>query len=644
MNVALRTIPLIARVTIALLLVAALPLGYAVWSLFDLNRAGMHEQVLRTHAVAATTAAERISSALEASRSRARAIAGSEPLIADPRSSAAHAFLQEMLASDPTIAMADLVTPGGEVVIRAQHRRTAEQTAHETAASGAPRERIWSTGSGSWLLVSEALPDGRGFARVLTGAEAVTAALDPAEIGEHAEMILASEKGQLLAGEGSVASFPQPMRNAARSSRVNGSGVYADSAGGEVLGAFAPVPGTGWAVLSRQPAVLAERIAGSMRRKAAVAVAVAVFLALLIVTAAQRSLVAPLREVIASQRQLAGGPVPAGSEVDQLRAGTDLLRRRITDQESLGRVFLGRYQVLDLIGQGGGGAVFRGWDPRLQRQIALKTIRFDRTHDGSTQEVADSLAAEAIRAASVSHPNIVAVYDVQDSAEAAFVAMELVEGTTLQGFIAHRGTLTPEEATLVGLAIARALEAAHLRNLLHRDIKPGNVLLGNDGSIKVTDFGIAALMGDVRAARRTVVGTPGYVSPEAATGKPCDARSDLFALGVILYECVTGRNPFHRRSARESLLVTVNGNPPPLARAVPGGALLQELSDLVAALMQKLPQNRPQSAAEVSRLLESLVTANALRWQPGVLEGMPRVMTRTLSDVIPTVTLETERR
>lgn len=636
-----RPVPLIARVTIALLVVAAVPLAFAVWSLFDVNRTGMHEQVLRTHAVAAATAAERISATVAASRAVARAVAANQLVTADPRSEVSLRILQELLAADPSIAMVDLVTRRGDTVVRAQHRATAAQSEWARRAPEAARERLWTAGSKSWLLVSEPVPDTDGFARVLTSAGAVSEALDPAEIGEHARIILASNAGELLAGNEAVTSFPRAMVAAARNAHVNGTGVYRDDHGSEVLGAFAPVQGTGWAVLSKQPAGIAEGIALRMRRRAALAVGVAATLALLIAAAAQRTLVAPLRAVIASQQQLTGAaPQTGGTELDQLRAGTELLRRRILDQEDLGRVFLGRYQVLSVIGQGGMGAVFRGWDPKLRRQVALKTIRFTDDSDTTPDAQSESLLAEAVIAASVNHPNIVAVYDVEDTPGATFMAMELIDGVTLSSLVTHRGGITAEESALVGLAVAGALEAAHNHGLVHRDIKPANVLLGRDGSIKVTDFGIAAFIGEAHANTRMVFGTPGYIAPEAARGNPSGARGDLFALGVVLYECITGSNPFKRRNVHDILVATIVETPPALGTVRSGGPVLQALSDLVGSLMAKDPEARPPGASVVTRRLESLVRTHGLRWEPSTLDGTPLFIGRSSANLVPTISLE----
>lgn len=632
---------LLARVSIALALVALVPLAYAVWSLFDLNRRGMHEQVLRTHAVAASTAAERIGSAVEMRRALARSIAANEGILADPRAPAAHAFLQELLAADPSIAILDVITPAGDVVIRAQRRGAGERA----GAIPAHAPAIWN----GLLLVSEPLAGERGDVRLIAAAEGIDDALDPAEIGDQAQLVLASRDDRLVAGSIALASFPRPMIAAARTARVNGTGVYRDANDDEILGAFAPVAGTPWFVLSRQPSAIAEGIAMSMRRRAMIAAVVALDLALLLIFIAHRTVIRPIREVIRAQQELGGHTaLPRGNEIEQLRATAKSIQRRIADQEELGRIFLGRYQVLGVIGQGGMGTVFRGWDPKLRRHIALKTVHLAAVAGDDAAHLVNSLISEAITAAGVSHPNIVSVFDVEDSTSAAFIAMELVEGVSLQSYLDQRGRMPAEQAVLLGLAVARALEAAHGRGVLHHDIKPANVLLGLDGAIKVADFGLAALINST-TAHDQVFGTPGYIAPEAATGQGHGVRTDLFALGVVLYQAVTGSNPFERNTPRDTMIAAVVDHPPPLLERVVGGEVLTALSGIVASLMAKKPGDRPRTASEAALRLERVAQRHGLRWKLEATEGSALHVGHGSAALIPTVaikgtTLETQPR
>lgn len=619
---------LLARISIALALVALVPLAYAVWSLFDVNRRGMNEQVLRTHAVAADTAAARIAGAVEVRRSLARSIAANDAALSDA------GFLQDLLAADPSIEILEIVNGAGESVLRVQRRGAGERAGAIPRYSPAVFNDL--------LLVAEPMPDGRGEVRLIASAAPILEALDPAEIGDQAQIAVASRDDRLVAGRTALASFPPAMLATARVARVNGTGVYRDAKDREIFGAFAPVTGTPWFVLSRQPSAIAEGISISMRRRALIAAAVAICLALALVLVAQRSVVRPIRQVIEAQRALGGfTPLSAGDEIEQLRATSASIQRRIEDQEELGRVFLGRYQVLGVIGQGGMGTVFRGWDPKLRRHIALKTVHIGTMagHDEAANLVA-SLVSEAITAASINHPNIVSVFDVEDATQVAFIAMELIEGVSLQSYIDQRARLPVEQAVVLGAAVARALDAAHTRGILHHDIKPANVLLGFDGAIKVADFGLAALINS-SASKDNVFGTPGYIAPEAATGMGHDARTDLFALGVLLYEAVTGSNPFERDTARETMIASVMQTPPPLTERIVGDEPLTALSTLVESLMAKKPGDRPQSAAEVALRLDRVAQRHQLQWRLEPSGGVPLHTGHGSATLVPTIAIKT---
>jgi hypothetical protein len=631
-----RSLPLIARVSLALALVAILPLGYTVWSLFDVNRDGMQQQVLRTHAVAASTASERIATSVETRRAFARSLALNPAITGDPHSDVARGLMREILGADASIAMIEIVTPWNEPVIRAQRRELAER-AGPLPQSMLPQ--LWRRNGAHWLLVTEPFA-ASGSLRLLADVSSVGEALDPAEIGGEAEMVLAAPD-KVLAGIGTLSSFPKPMIEAAASARVNGTGVYRDTRGAEIIGAFAPVPGTNWYVLSRQPFERANEIAGAMRRRAAVAAAVGLVLAGIIVLVAYRTVIRPIREVVQAQQKLAGTIVVGGNEIDQLRSSAEKLGRRLADQEDISRIFLGRYQVLGIIGQGGMGTVFRGWDPKLRRSVALKTIRYDSVAPQETHDLVDTLVKEAITAASVNHPNIVSVYDVEDTPNAAFIAMELVDGPSLQAFLDRDGSLSPAQTVLVGLAVAKALEAAHSRGLQHHDIKPANVLLGRDGAIKVTDFGLAALIQNTARADEMVFGTPGFLAPEVAMASARDTRSDLFSLGVTLYVCATGVSPFEKKISHETLVATVIHTPPAIEERVHGEPeLVRPLSRLVAMLMAKKPEERPATAGEVAGALDLLVRHHDLSWH---IETVPEMLPKIghgSAALIPTISLE----
>jgi serine/threonine protein kinase len=267
----------------------------------------------------------------------------------------------------------------------------------------------------------------------------------------------------------------------------------------------------------------------------------------------------------------------------------------------LGRV--GGYRVLELLGQGGMGLVFRAEDPHLRRPVALKLM--------CPEVAADPLAAdrflrEARTAAAVKHDHIVTIYQVGQDRGMPFIAMEFLRGEALDARIRRLGRLLPFEVMRVGYQTALGLAAAHEAGLVHRDIKPGNVWLeAPDDRVKVLDFGLARLVrqdADTGLTRTgTVVGTPAYMSPEQASGKPVDARSDLFSLGAMLYRAATGRLPFPGNSPLAILAALATATPTPPRELVP--EIPPQLDELIRRLLAKDPADRPQTAREVAEAL-----------------------------------------
>jgi serine/threonine-protein kinase len=258
----------------------------------------------------------------------------------------------------------------------------------------------------------------------------------------------------------------------------------------------------------------------------------------------------------------------------------------------------GRYRLTDRIAAGGMGEVWRGEDVLLNRAVAVKLLPTDRAGDESFLA---RFRAEARYAASLSHPGIARVYDYGESAEfgGAYLIMELVNGEPLSAILARAGRLSPD-ATLdiVGQA-ARALDAAHQAGIVHRDIKPGNLLVAGGGTTKITDFGIATAVRAAQASHLTetgmVMGTAMYVSPEQATGAPVDASSDIYSLGVVAYECLAGHVPF---MASEPLAIAYAHKHAPVPALPPD--VPQPVADLVYDMLAKTPAGRPASARVVA--------------------------------------------
>jgi tRNA A-37 threonylcarbamoyl transferase component Bud32 len=271
---------------------------------------------------------------------------------------------------------------------------------------------------------------------------------------------------------------------------------------------------------------------------------------------------------------------------------------------------VGHYTILGRLGRGGMGQVFLALDEKLRRRVALKCL----LSRASLEADRDRILSEARAAAAITHPNVAAVYEVIEDADRAFMAMEFVDGHSLGALLA-RGRLPAERGVEIGLQLVGALGAAHASDIVHGDLKPANVMLTADGSAKVLDFGVARIVRGAAEATTTrdlrttlpavtmVGGTPGYMSPEQLRDEPIDARSDLYSLGVVLFEMVTGRRPYLETDV-ERLREAVKQPAPRadhIARGVPSW-----LADFIARSLESAVTARFQSASEMKEALEAV--------------------------------------
>ena len=264
---------------------------------------------------------------------------------------------------------------------------------------------------------------------------------------------------------------------------------------------------------------------------------------------------------------------------------------------------LGHYSVIRLLGKGGMGMVFEAVDTQLQRPVALKVMNPQLSRDRGFRE---RFMREARAMAAVRSDNIVTIHQVGEQNGVLFLAMELLSGEPLDKRLKQRVPFTIPEVLRIGAGIAHALAAVHARRHIHRDIKPANIWLEEPGGrVKVLDFGITMPAGGEHLTQTgSVLGTPGYMAPEQADGSEVDERCDLFSLGCVLHELVTGKTTFAGTSAIAVLKAVATHEPPPLAEIKPDTP--PALSNLVAALLQKNPANRPASAQEVAETLDDL--------------------------------------
>ena len=265
---------------------------------------------------------------------------------------------------------------------------------------------------------------------------------------------------------------------------------------------------------------------------------------------------------------------------------------------------IGRYQVVSLLGEGGMGEVYLANDSRMNRRIALKLLpaQFTQSPDRVARFQRESRAASALN-----HPNIITIYEIGQERGINFIASELVEGETLRRRI-NRGKLNVKEAIELAMQVASALAAAHAAGIVHRDIKPENIMIRRDGYVKVLDFGLAKLteLGNSDPNQSvltnstqagTVLGTINYMSPEQARGQEIDGRTDIFSLGVVLYEMVTGHQPFMGATAASTFDAILNNPPAPIASSSPD--VSAELVRITNRALEKDREVRYQTASDL---------------------------------------------
>lgn len=264
------------------------------------------------------------------------------------------------------------------------------------------------------------------------------------------------------------------------------------------------------------------------------------------------------------------------------------------------RKHLGKYEILETLGKGAMGVVYKAFDPGIERVVALKTIRSD-IIDADRVGVAARFRNEAKAAGRLNHPSIVAVYDFGEDQDVAFIAMEFVQGRALREFFSNQTQIPIADSVSIMVQLLDALQYAHERGVVHRDVKPGNIIIMTDGRLKVADFGIARLDASEMTQVGSVIGTPSYMAPEQFLGKPADCRSDLFSAGVVFYQLLTGMKPFVGSS--ESVAYKVCHENPP-APSTCDASLATAFDAVMAAALAKSPDERFQNARDFSQAIE----------------------------------------
>lgn len=259
---------------------------------------------------------------------------------------------------------------------------------------------------------------------------------------------------------------------------------------------------------------------------------------------------------------------------------------------------IGKYKILEILGKGGMGIVYKAQDPDIDRVVAIKTIRFDIVQEGTLRdELMGRFMREARAAGKLSHNNIVTIYDVGREGDLTYIVMQFIKGQSLESLICSQEKLTPRKIVELMEPVCHALDYAHKHGIVHRDIKPANILLDESGKPFILDFGVARIETSNMTQTGSVVGTPSYMSPEQIMGKTVDSRSDVFSLGVILYELLTGQRPFMGENISTIVYKIVNEEPPHLhdiKKDIP-----EDYEQVIERALAKDPAQRFQTCTEM---------------------------------------------
>lgn len=267
---------------------------------------------------------------------------------------------------------------------------------------------------------------------------------------------------------------------------------------------------------------------------------------------------------------------------------------------------IGKYRIQTILGRGAMGVVYQGRDPHIDRSVAIKVIRKGAFADDELHEALQRFRREAQAAGRLLHPNIVTIYEYGEEKDTAFIAMEYVEGATLKDRLEQRIPLTLAEVADILDQLLTGLGYAHARGIVHRDVKPDNLIFGPDNTLKIMDFGVARLESSSLTMAGSVMGTPSYMAPEMFTGEAIDQRSDLFSAGVILYQLLTGAKPFAGPSMTVIMHQVVNVMPASPSQV--DGRLAKPLDKVINTCLAKNPEERFQNASDFRSALQQAFT------------------------------------
>ena len=616
-------------VMLTLLIVGSLPFLLS-WYQISQSRSAVVDQAQKNHLIISRATADRFEAYLEKYQDLALSLARNPNVYLNPDSSEAGDAMKAGLLSNQDVQLIALMLSHekSEAQLTNNQQPTQSQVIQFARKNESTRvdveELIVESSDGFKLLemngskhLTVVVPSARPNVNVLMLVDVdFNQLLNPRVLGQSASISLVDAEGQLMEHAGDeFQAVPNEWLGLFKSETANGGANLSRSeTENKFIAAFAKIDKLPWYIVSRQSVAFAEQITANMSRTAWKIFSLVLVVMAALLAMAYFSWVKPIRRVVKAQSALMGMQNSQsdwqGGEVLALEQSFDALTKHINDRNVLGQIFVGRYQVIGPIGKGGMGSVFLGWDPRLDRHVALKTLPIGKNF-GSRENMSQTLVQEAITAARISHRNVVSIYDVVSTKKTAFIAMEYIKGESLSSLLQRKKSLGISLTLSIAIAVLKGLQTAHKMGFVHRDIKPANIMLDVNGDIKITDFGPTALVSGIGAD--DVTGTHGYMAPEIYQKGEVSIKSDLFAVGVVVAECLLGENPFKGKKISQTKVNTLNKNVtfPPWIRQ-PGS---DELFKAIDLLLDKDPGKRPASAAAMAELIVQTAPC-AIKWVP----------------------------
>lgn len=598
-------------------MVALVPI-VAAWFQTERNIDSIIGQTQQTHQIIARSTADRLAGRLKVLIGVLEAAADDPNIYLEPSGDLAQRALAGTVSRTQNVLSLSLYARrGGEnLLVFSARRPDAEHPDDLMVADQVDADPLlFQSGGRHYLRLQKPTTRPDVFLHMLVSMQSLEAVLNPGELGDEARILLVDmATGKTIYGPQEwLDQIPATMRKAIEMEQVDAANNSHQQGDRPIVYGFARVSGLPLKVVSIQPARSAELARADIAKTAQLTFVGVLVVVALLSLGAWGLVVNPIRTLISRQQGLLGS-YPAdgrGSEIAQLQDGFAKLEAAIRERDQISQILIGRYQIVRRIGSGAMGTVYLGWDPALERDVALKTIRFkDELSEHERTEMTEALFNEARAAGRLHHANLVTVYDVLGDKDGALIAMEYVEGNSLDQRIRDLGPQSWETTEAIARGMLRGLVKAHGKDVIHRDIKPANVLLGVDGDVKISDFGIAGFMSRGSGRENAVMGTPGYIAPESYHTGEYGPKTDLFAVGVVIVECLLGQNVFAGRNTAQVIARTQSKDvllPSFIAVGIPEAG-----RKLIDGLLEKNPDRRIGSALEGLEMLDENTKETAI--------------------------------